>query len=129
MQEVKKILVILLLLVYGGSSFGMTLHFHYCCGKLKKVDLTPPEHQSCGGARHKEMGGKPCCDSKQVSIKIQSDQNPSKVVQASFSALAIKPLLPEYCVSSPVEQKKLLPEVFAPPPEKDFNQLFCVYRI
>jgi hypothetical protein len=116
--------------VYGTSSFGMTLHFHYCCGKLKKIDLTPPEYKKCGSAKHHDMGGKPCCDSKQVSIKIKSDQNPSKGLQASFISVAVKPVQPDFFVSNPVENKKLLPEVFAPPPlEKDFNHLFCIYRI
>ena len=126
----KKILVICLLLVYGGSTSGMTLHFHYCCGKLKKVDLTPPEAGKCGKAQHREMAGRPCCDSKQVHIKIQSDQNPSKVLQASFTSVAVKPPQAEFFVSTPMEGKSLVPEIFAPPPlPRDFNQLYCVYRI
>jgi hypothetical protein len=124
----KKLFAIMLLLVYGLSSSGMTIHFHYCCGKLKKVDLTSVKDDQCG-TKHK-MGSKPCCDHKQVSLKLKAEQNPAKAINYSFSITGIKPVQPEYQVSTPIETKKLIPEVFAPPPlQKDFNHLYCIYRI
>lgn len=124
----KKLFAIMLLLVYGLSSSGMTLHFHYCCGKLKKVDLTPVKEDQCG-TQHK-MGSKPCCDDKQVSLKLKAEQNHAKALNYSFSITGIKPIQPEYRVSTPIQTKNLIPEVFAPPPlQKDFNHLYCIYRI
>lgn len=127
----KKLLVILLLMVYGTSSFGMTLHFHYCCGKLKAIDFTPPKDRHCGNSKMELMGNKPCCDDKEVSIKIKGEQSPAKVFQASFQAEAIKPAQQVYLVSTPFETKGLLPEIFAPPPKlsQPLFLLNCVFRI
>jgi hypothetical protein len=48
----------------------------------------------------------------------------------AFQPPAIKPATAEFQSSSPVEAKGLIPQIFAPPPlKKDFNTLFCVYRI
>ena len=123
----KKILVIALLLTYGLSSSGMTLHLHYCCGKLDKVDFTPVPSKC--GKTHK-MGTKPCCDNKEVTFKVKSEQSAVKILLAAYPLTAVKPFLSDFLVSAPVEAKKLLPEVFAPPPvSQDFNTLFCVFRI
>ena len=124
----KKFLVILLLLVYGAASSGMTLQFHYCCGKLDNVALTLPKDTHCG-TDHK-MGRKPCCDVKELALKIKSEQQTSTALQLFISLPAIKPTLPDFYVASPVATKGLLPEVFAPPPlPQDFTRLYCVYRI
>ena len=67
----KKCIVILLMLVYGLSSTGMTLQVHYCCGKIKKVDWLSAPEKKCGN-EHK-MGSLPCCETKQVTIKAGAD--------------------------------------------------------
>lgn len=127
----KKLLVILLLIVYGTASFGATVHIHYCCGKLKKVDFTPPKENSCKSGKAHMMGSKPCCDNKQVELKIKSEQDASKVFHASFYVDAIQAVHRNYFVLAPLQNKNLLPEVFAPPPIAS-NPLFilnCVFRI
>jgi hypothetical protein len=124
----KKILVILLLLVYGAASSGMTLQFHYCCGKLDKVALALPKDTHCG-MDHK-MGSKPCCDTKALALKIKSEQQTSTTLQQVVSLPAIKPTLPDYYTATSVATKGLLPKVFAPPPlPQDFTRLYCSYRI
>ena len=123
----KKVLVIVLLLVYGASSSGMTLHLHYCCGKLDRIDLSPVQHH-CGG--ESKVSKKSCCDNKELNFDLKADQTPVKVLVPAFHLFAIKPLPVEFHLSGPVETKGLLPHIFAPPPlQKDFNTLFCVYRI
>ncbi|HJW15987.1 MAG TPA: hypothetical protein VJ499_02655 [Flavisolibacter sp.] len=74
----KKILVIALLLVYGFSSTGMTLQLHYCCGKLKSVELAPVKDPGCG-SKHK-MGSKPCCETKNINAKSKADQDNYRLV-------------------------------------------------
>ncbi len=126
--SMKKLFVIILLLVYGASSSGMTLHFHYCCGKLDTIDLSPVKHKGCG--MNPKPGKKACCDNKEVTLNIKSEQSLVKHIYPSFQVLAIKPTLPEFLVSSPVKAKGLLPQLFAPPPlQEDRTILFCVYRI
>ncbi len=126
----KKAFIILLMLMYGASSFGMSLHFHYCCGKLDKVDFSSLKNKQCDSGKYHNMGGKPCCDNKQVSLNIKSDQDPGKVLHFPFHHIAVKPTQSDFLISSPVATKKLLPEIFAPPPlQKNFTQLYCIYRI
>jgi len=124
----KKLAVILVLLVYGPSSFGMTLHFHYCCGRLERVDLTPPKAKHCGGNDQK-ISAKSCCDTKEVRLNIKSDQDAGKVLQLSFQCFTIK-ASPDFLISGPVETTKPVPEIFAPPPlKKELTHLYCIYRI
>ncbi|MBD0350811.1 MAG: hypothetical protein M3342_09125 [Bacteroidota bacterium] len=123
----KKIGIILILMLYGASSFGITVHFHYCCGKLDKIDFTPPKDNHCGNGKTHKMGSKPCCDNKQVAFKITGEQNVAKVYQSSFHFDAVKPFHQDYFVSSPLKSKNLLPEIFAPPPSS--QPLFILHRI
>ena len=52
-------------MLYTVSSTGMTLQFHYCCGKLKNIEVSAhPVKEDCG-KKHK-MGSKACCETKEV---------------------------------------------------------------
>jgi hypothetical protein len=84
----KKILVILLLLVYGGSVSGTTLYFHYCCGKLRNIELTPVEHKGCG--QHSQMNKQSCCQSQSLELKVKSEHKS----EPSFSPLYKCSILP-----------------------------------
>ena len=126
--DMKKLFAIVLLLMYGFSSTGMTLHLHYCCGKLDGIDLSPVKDDHCSGS-HKLIK-KTCCDEKQVSLKLKSEQNLAKFLNSVFQLTAIKTVHPEFLALCSVQSKKLVPEVFAPPPlQKNINSLFCIYRI
>ncbi|RYY47385.1 MAG: hypothetical protein EOO06_12615 [Chitinophagaceae bacterium] len=126
----KKLLAIMILLVYGLSSTGMTVHFQYCCGKLEKIDLVPPITNHCVGDKGNKIENKKCCDDKEVSLKISSEQSPAKILHPASFLIAIKTVLPDLFLSSSFETKKLLPEVFAPPPlKKELTHLYCTYRI
>jgi hypothetical protein len=123
----KKFLVIILLLVYGVSSSGMTLHLHYCCDKLDKIDLSPVKH-SCGGEN--KISKKSCCDNKELSFNLKADQTAVKLLVPAFQSPAIKPTQAEFHISSSFKAKKSEPQIFAPPPlEKNLHTLFCIYRI
>jgi len=109
----KKLLVILLMLMYGFSSTGMTISLHYCCGKLKSIDWTIPKQKSCD---HKQrMAGKPCCETKLISYKDKTDQDALGFVLKPAPAVFVEP---KFCIIEQVqpEFKQLVPEVFAPPP-------------
>jgi len=124
----KKIIAIALLLLYGAASSGMTVQFHYCCGKLDNVSLAVANDTHCG-MKHK-MGSKSCCATKLLSLKIKAEQQAAKVFQTSFGLVALKTTPPDFFVTAPVVAKRLLPEIFAPPPlAKDFTRLYCTYRI
>lgn len=123
----KKLLAFILIMVYGLSSSGMTVHFHYCCGKLDKVSLEPVKGKCESSSLVKP---KKCCDSKQVELKLKGEQQ-QKWIQHGLQADAIIPaIFWQSYATNPLVAKKLLPEVFAPPPlKRDVQSLFCIYRI
>jgi hypothetical protein len=124
----KKLVAIVLLLVYGLSSSGMTLQFNYCCGKLKSVKLTPVKDSECGMAH--SMGSKKCCDSKQLELKIKADQKLEQSGKFVFSLPLLQKQEHSVAVAHLAAANEIAPEVFAPPPlQKPLFVLFCVYRI
>ena len=125
----KKLLALVLLMGYGLSSIGMTVHLHYCCGKLDKIQFSAPSKKHCGN-KHEHISGKSCCDDKEISIKLKSDYNSEKQLIAPLHIAANKTAHLELSASLPLLSKKLLPEIFAPPPlQKDIPALYCIYRI
>lgn len=122
-------LIILLLLVYGFSSTGMSINLHYCCGKLKSVDWAPAPEKDCG-SKHK-MGSKPCCETKQISSKQKSEQEHAQLLfkqVKAFSAI-VRPFA-ELTVENRIG-RQLSPVAFTPPPlfAPPLFVLHCVYRI
>ncbi len=75
----KKLVIILVLVAFGFSSAGMTLHVHFCCGRLDMVKLVPVNDDHCP-IDHKERQNN-CCDDKQVEIKIKEDYKNEKSTQ------------------------------------------------
>ena len=112
----KKLLAIVILLVYGLSSTGMTVHFQYCCGMLEKIDFVPPVTKHCAGDKGIKIDSKKCCDDKEVNLKISSEQSAAKILYLDSFPTIVKAVQPDFFLSSPFKTKKLLPEVFAPPP-------------
>jgi hypothetical protein len=86
----KKTLVILVLLAYGLSSTGMTLHFHYCCGKLDAITLSSYTKKVCPT---QSVSGKGCCDNKHIELKLKQDQEPGAKEAGTHKVL---PSLPGY---------------------------------
>jgi hypothetical protein len=110
----KKFFAILVLLMYGFSSTGMTISLHYCCGKLKSIDWALPKHKSCDDKPN--MGGKPCCETKLISNKDKSDQDTSQFVLKPAPTDFIEPKFFTEIPNLAFNNRQLTPEVFAPPP-------------
>jgi len=123
----KKILVIVLLLVYGLSSTGMTLQLHYCCGKLKSVQLAPVQDPGCGN-KHK-MGSKPCCETKNINSKSKADQDNYRLVYKILNPVTF-PLWhhiePGLSLNAP--ELQFTPQVFKSPPLQS-QSLFLLNRV
>lgn len=128
---VKKFIVIFLLMVYGLSSSGMTVQFHYCCGKLKSVELKPAEPTTCKHGKHK-MTGKKCCESKTVELKVKKDQKAEGTTSLKFFNQLAETRDFVYEPDSVIRIiRQLSPVAFAPPPDLPTSLfiLYCVYRI
>jgi hypothetical protein len=125
----KRLILILLLLVYGSTSMGMTLHVHYCCGKLKSIRLSQAEHNCCN-ADGKECDDKKCCEDKQISFQVQDEPEAfegfsyiafPEIANSVFPSFKLPVLIqsasPPLCISAP---RFNLSGLF---------QLYCNYRI
>ncbi|RYZ53539.1 MAG: hypothetical protein EOO14_15350 [Chitinophagaceae bacterium] len=122
----KKLLVILLVLVYGLSASGATIHLHYCCGALDKVSLTTDHNPDCP---EKGSDKKDCCDSKKLDLKIKADQNLAAKWVTSFQACSEAPVVQYY--HQPFFTPGGIETVFTTgPPVADNNiPLFLRYRV
>jgi hypothetical protein len=125
----KKLSVILILLIYGLSSTGMTVNFHYCCGKLKKVEFSSAQVEC--GMKMKHSSSKKCCDSKQLELKVKADQKVPEGAKQVLYATGLPVSHSQFVVASPVYQNILIPSVFAPPPllHQQLTILYCTFRI
>lgn len=126
----KKLLVILLLLLYSVSSLGVVIHLQYCCGKLESFGLSSEKKMNCTGHKTHELTN-PCCDEKQAVLKLSNDQEPSKVFYAHFGAHAINPHRETTYLDSSISCK-LSSSVLvnqSPPTSPLLFILNCTYRI
>ena len=103
------------MLMYGFSSSGMTISLHYCCGKLKSIDWAVPKHKSCD--HQQKMAGKPCCETKLINYKDNSDHGASGFVLKPAPAVFITPQFSSV-QNMEQEDRQLITEVFAPPPHR-----------
>ncbi|HNP23004.1 MAG TPA: hypothetical protein PKM63_03295 [Panacibacter sp.] len=122
---------IFLLLIYSVSSTGMTLHFHYCCGKIDKIDLSPVKKDNCPEKKH--IDSKSCCDDRHIELKIkdsyQNDaavKNIDKLLVADshidHGITAVISLITNETLSGPNNSPPLLHST-------GYQQLYCIYRL
>lgn len=73
----KKVLTLLFLLLYVGTSTGATFHMHYCMGKLVEVALWHGGKQPCSHCKtdlNKKGCPKKCCKDEHKTVKLEKDQ-------------------------------------------------------
>ena len=125
----KKIIVIVLLLVYGLSSSGATIHLHFCCGKLDDISFSSTGPKSCSV---KTFSSKDCCNSKHVELKVKADQEPGIKWLAAYKVYT-KFLYPAvYMGLTPVVKISINEFATGPPVAALTVPLFiqyCVYRL
>lgn len=125
----KKIAVILLLLIYTASVYGITINKFYCCGKLASVSLSV---SSASKSDCKATSGSDCCKTVKANFKVKDNHVSAKTDLALKSSFAlITPVL-----SIPTSTERItLKEVSgynsqAPPVQRDpLYILFSNYRI
>lgn len=72
----KKFFVLILAILYMGSSTGATFHMHYCMGKLVDVQLWHGGTEKCSkcGTDHNEICERKCCKDEHKTVKLEKDQ-------------------------------------------------------
>src|SRR5215213_11822474 len=123
----KKLVIILVLVSYGFSSFGVRMHLQYCCGKLESFNFSSPNRMHCTGS--KSHLSKPCCENKDVFLKLHGEQETSKIFHPCFKGHAISHQT--VIVLLPVERKLQTSTLFNQPPtgSPPVFILNCVFRI
>lgn len=77
----KKIVVILLLLIYGSATMGATIHMHYCMNELVGWSLWHGEKDNeCGKCGMKEKKGG-CCKDEHKQVKLKTEHQKSATAQ------------------------------------------------
>jgi hypothetical protein len=123
---VKKLFAILMIMLYGLSATGATVQLHYCCGKLKSMQLGTAPVKECG-SKHK-MGTKPCCETKHISAKSHDQQDVYTICLAPKAPVEANLYFAE--PRQPVAQSPAIDERLADhssPPLS--NSLFILYRV
>jgi hypothetical protein len=124
----KKLLVILVLLAYSFSSFGVNLHLHNCCGKFESLSFSSRVNTNCTGNKS-HLFSKPCCEDKDVLLKLSTEQEVPKIFYLHFDGHAIRPIavIVAQTISyrSQIVQLSNQPATGSPP----IFILNCVYRI
>ncbi|MCA0382882.1 MAG: hypothetical protein LCH58_12010 [Bacteroidetes bacterium] len=77
----KKIVVILLLLIYGSATMGATIHMHYCMNDFVGWSLWHGEKEKeCGKCGMKEKKGG-CCKDEHKQVKLKTEHQKSATAQ------------------------------------------------
>lgn len=87
----KRVLLTILILFYLGTTSGMTLHFHYCMGKLVKWGFSQPGNAPCDLCKTpKKTCGKSCCKDDYKQAKVDKSQKTSTAVYQFAQAPALQ---------------------------------------
>lgn len=76
----RKSIAILLLVVYIISTSGVAIRAHYCCGKLKSINLVLDSSSDKDKTCNNKKVTKDCCKDKVASHTIISDQKASSSI-------------------------------------------------
>ena len=125
----KRFLLIVILISYSITSFGVSLNYFYCCGKLKAVSFAVKTETKDGIAKSKNG----CCDNKTVKLKIKDDQKNSELTAFHFDVPIFAHILNKYnnSVASIATYGNINPlyKRLAQGNLPSRNILFCVFRI
>ncbi|WP_207495764.1 HYC_CC_PP family protein [Aridibaculum aurantiacum] len=71
----KRFIVLILSILYLGTSVGATFNMHYCMGKLVDVSLFADEGEDCSSCgMEKAESNNSCCKDEHKELKVQDDQ-------------------------------------------------------
>lgn len=127
----KKTTVILLLLIYSLSSFGVALKEFYCCGHLKSITVTLADVEKNNGEKKNKKDG--CCNTQFQSFKVKDNHVAAgHIIAPAIFCLGITANFLSFQPGIlPLISEKII-EVTYPPPLHRNTPLFisnCVFRV
>ncbi len=115
----KKIVAILLLVIYGSTSVGATIHMHYCMNEFVGWNLWHSDKENeCSKCGMKEKKGG-CCKDEHKQLKLSADQNQNQLKAFVFEQFFTPIILthqPVYNFTQPTSVAVIFPKNNAPPP-------------
>ncbi|WP_111599942.1 HYC_CC_PP family protein [Chitinophaga skermanii] len=112
----KKLLTILIAVLYTIITSGFTVNVHYCMGKIAEVKLQEPKHASCNKCGRAD-GKSNCCKHEVKYLKMANEHQVAKTqgdMQPLFAAIAL-PVLEFPTIDLPVSIITNQPRANAPP--------------
>ena len=96
----KRTSLILLILIYSASTFGVSLKKFYCCGKLESVTvvLNDTKEEKCG----KGDSNDGCCKTTFQYLKVKDSQVPSAHIEVPLNFSTDLHILTSSLQSSPL---------------------------
>jgi hypothetical protein len=113
----KRVVAIILMLLYFTTSVGATLQLHYCMGDLVSKTIFGGNSRICSKCGMKKKPGKSnCCNDLTVSFKSDTKHRPSQQATLTGSIIAI--LSPKYLpqLKAVVFKESFVPDIIHKPP-------------
>jgi len=137
--NMKRLITLILTVIYIGTVTGAPVQLHYCMGKLVEWQLGSSEKERCGSCGMKKapagtgIAKKQCCEDQFKELKLKKDQRlPASSQQPVFMPAAVTPV--NACVIPAVPVIALatvFPVTTGPPPAAGIPVflLHCNFRI
>jgi len=123
----KKLTIIFVFMIYALASTGAIVNLDYCCGKLLSISLVPVE-QKKDKCDKDALKGKSCCDSKQVHLNVNGEQElVQKSLSLSSNACAILPLNDVHFIFEAYQKIHTCSDL--PPPLYSSSPLFLQHSV
>ncbi len=131
----KKIIVVILALLYITTSTGATIYMHYCMGKLADWGIGHNDSKTCGncGMDKSEEKDNGCCKDEQIQIKLETDHQKAGLIGFIniIAAPAIVTTVPDFNFQPLLLITESYSTCHAPPDIGDIrlHVLHCVFLI
>lgn len=128
----KKVVVLLLLMVYGSATMGTTIHLHYCMNKMVSWSLVDSKDHQCQTCGMEKKGG--CCKDSKAQIKLAADQQKaefSQLASVNSAQFCLLPIVSDYMLAAVAENITVYTNNSSPPLllSSVSPEFLCVYRI
>lgn len=120
----KRIAVILLLLIYTASIYGITINKFYCCGKLADVSLSvnAPSKGDCKATNNSD-----CCKTVKTNFKVKDNHVSTKTDLILKNSFAL--VIPAFSISASAKRitLKVVSAYDSQAPPVQRNPLYVLY--
>lgn len=130
----RKLLLILIMLCYVGSTTGIAMQYHFCMGELKSVSVHQEEHDDVCNLCGMDKDKNDCCKDEVDIVKVSDSHQQTGKYQVADLSWHIIPPASYYILPDVVEKdlsSYLIPKTNAPPIHSnisDWNAFYCIFR-